>query len=102
MLVEIYHFLANQFSNLFDPGTALGAFLISCLASCTCSFIGGMKWKEYIAKKNKILGDEIKGSIYQDIHKQAQEDFSGVRKVSKRNEIRVKKIDGDIWQDSEK
>ena len=101
-MVEIFHWLGRQFSNLLDPGTALGAFLISCLASCTCSFIGGVKWKEHTVKKNKITGDEIKGSIQQDIHIQTQGDSSAVRKISKKNEINVKKVDGDVWQDSEK
>ena len=101
-MVEIFHWLGRQFSNLFDPGTALGAFLISCLASCTCSFIGGVKWKEHTVKKNKITSDEIKGSIHQDIHIQTQVDLSAVRKISKKNEINVKKVDGDVWQDSEK
>ena len=101
-MVEMFHWLGRQFSNLFDPGTALGAFLISCLASCTCSFIGGVKWKEHTVKKNKITSDEIKGSIHQDIHIQTQGDSSAVRKISKKNEINVKKVDGDVWQDSEK
>ena len=101
-MVEIFHWLGRQFSNLFDQGTAMGAFLISCLASCTCSFIGGVKWKEHTVKKNKITSDEIKGSIHQDIHIQTQGDSSAVRKISKKNEINVKKVDGDVWQDSEK
>lgn len=101
-IVEILHWLGNQFSNLFDPGTALGAFLINCLAGGTCSFIAGAKWKEHTMKKNKITGNEIKGSIHQDIHTQTRGDSSVIRKTSKKNEINVKKVDGDVWQDSEK
>lgn len=96
-IVEILHWLGNQFSNLLDPGTALGAFLISCLAGWTCSFIAGAKWKEHTMKKNKI-----KGSIHQDMHIQKQGDSSVIRKTAKKNEINVKKVDGDVWQDSEK
>lgn len=101
-IVEILHWLGNQFSNLLDPGTALGAFLISCLAGWTCSFIAGAKWKEHTIKKNKITSDEIKGSIHQDMHIQTQGDSSVIRKTAKKNEINVKKVDGDVWQDSEK
>ena len=100
--MEILHWLGNQFSNLFDPGTALGAFLISCLAGGTCSFIAGAKRKEYTMKKNKITSDEIKGSIQQDVHTQKQGDSSAVQKISKKNAINIKKVDGDVWQDSEK
>lgn len=60
-MVEILYWLVNQFSNLLDPGTALGAFLISCLAGGTCSFFAGAKWKEHTMKKNKITSDEIEG-----------------------------------------
>lgn len=91
-MVEIFHWLGRQFSNLFDPGTALGAFLISCLASCTCSFIGGVKWKEHTVKKNKITSDEIKGSIHQDIHIQTQGDSSAVRKISKKMRLMLKRL----------
>lgn len=101
-IVEILHWLGSQFSNLLDPGTALGAFLISCLAGWTCSFIAGAKWKEHTMKKNKITSDEIKGSIHQDMHTQTQGDSGVIRKTSKKNEINVKKVDGDVWQDSEK
>lgn len=100
--MEILQWLGSQFSNLLDPGTALGAFLISCLAGCTCSFIGGAKWKEHTMKKNKIISDEITGSIHQDMHTETQGDSSIVRKISKKNEINVKKVDGNIWKDSEK
>lgn len=102
IIVEILHWLGSQFSNLLDPGTALGAFLISCLAGCTCSFIGGAKWKEYTVKKNLITSDEIKGSINQDVHTQKQGDSSAIQKISKKNTINVKKVEGDVWQDSEK
>ena len=53
-------------------------------------------------KKNKITSDEIKGSIHQDMHIQTQGDSSVIRKTSKKNEINVKKVEGDVWQDSEK
>ena len=102
LMMEVLHWLGNQFSNLLDPGTALGAFLISCAASWTCTFIGGMKWKEHTIKKNKILSDEIKGSIYQDISTKVQGDSNSEQKTSKRNSIKVKNVDGDVWQDSKK
>lgn len=100
--MEALYWLVGQFQNLLDPGTALGAFLISCLAGWTCSFIAGAKWKEHTMKKNKITSGEIKGSIHQDMHTQTQGDSSVIRKTSKMNEINVKKVDGDVWQDSEK
>ena len=53
-------------------------------------------------EKNKITGDKIKGSIHQDVHTQTRGDSSVIRKTSKKNEINVKKVDGDVWQDSEK
>lgn len=100
--MEFISWWAKQFSNLLDPGTALGAFLISCIASCVCSFIGGAKWKEYTIKENIVNSEKINGSIYQDVHRQTKNNEKNIRKVSKSNEIKVKEIKGNIWQDSEK
>ena len=36
------------------------------------------------------------------MHIQTQGESSVIRKTSKKNEINVKKVDGDVWQDSEK
>ena len=52
--------------------------------------------------EEKLMADEIKGSIHQDMHIQTQGDSSVIRKTAKKNEINVKKVDGDVWQDSEK
>ena len=46
--------LVQQFQNLFDPSTALGAFLISLLAGVVCSFLLGRKYQKEIDKKNII------------------------------------------------
>ena len=94
--------LKNQLINLIDPGNTLGAFLISLLAGCVCSFFGGMKWKECIMKKNTISVDRIKGTIHQDTDEVSKDDFNTMRKISKNNEINVKEVDGDIWQDTKK
>ena len=43
--------LVQQFQNLFDPSTALGAFLISLLAGVVCSFLLGRKYQKELTRK---------------------------------------------------
>jgi len=45
--------MVEQFKALFDPGTALGAFLISLLASAILSFFAGKKYGQNINLKQK-------------------------------------------------
>ena len=61
MTEESHKNLVQQFQNLFDPSTALGAFLISLLAGVVCSFLLGRKYQKEIDKKNII--EAKKGSI---------------------------------------
>ena len=63
--------LVQQFQNLFDPSTALGAFLISLLAGVVCSFLFGRKYQKEIDKKNSIEAEKV-GSIIQDVRKTAK------------------------------
>ena len=65
--------LVQQFQNLLDPSTALGAFLISLIAGIVCSFLLGMKFQKEIDKKNSIEAEKV-GSILQDIHKKSASD----------------------------
>lgn len=120
-MVEIFHWLGRQFSNLFDPGTALGAFLISCLASCTCSFIGGVKWKEHTVKKIKLPVMKLKvqfiriyifkrreiqvlyGRFQKKMRlmlKRLMEMFGRTPKNKKQNNISADVVNGDIIQDA--
>ena len=43
--------LVEQFQNLLDPSTALGAFLISLLAGIVPSFLLGMKFQKKLIRK---------------------------------------------------
>ena len=51
---EVINILIEQFKNLFDPSTALGAFLISFVAGIAASFFGGYKLGKYVKKNNCI------------------------------------------------
>lgn len=51
--------LVQQFQNLLDPSTALGAFLISLLAGVVCSFLLGRKYQKEIDKKNIIEAKKL-------------------------------------------
>ena len=79
--------LVQQFQNLFDPSTALGAFLISLLAGVVCSFLLGRKYQ----KANSII---------QDVRKTGKSDLAD-EKVKKSNSIKVGTVTGTIKQDVE-
>lgn len=97
MTEESYMNLVQQFQNLLDPSTALGAFLISLIAGIVCSFLLGMKFQKEIDKKNSIEAEKV-GSILQDIHKKSASD-SESEKVKKSNSIKVGTVTGTIKQD---
>lgn len=57
--------IVQQFQNLFDPSTALGAFLISFIAGIVSSFFVGRKFQKEIDKKNYVEVHKV-GEIIQD------------------------------------
>lgn len=89
--------LVQQFQNLLDPSTVLGAFLISLIASIVCSFLLGKKYQKEIDKQNRITAERA-GAIVQDVHKKMNSDTSD-EKVKKINSIEVGTVDGTIKQD---
>lgn len=91
--------LVQQFQNLFDPSTALGAFLISLLAGVVCSFLIGRKYIKKIDKKN-IIEAKKANSIIQDVRKTGKSDLSD-EKVKKSNNIKAEIVTGTIKQDVE-
>lgn len=91
--------LVEQFQNLLDPSTALGAFLISLLAGIVTSFLLGMKFQKKIDKKNSIEAEKVE-SIIQDVHKKGASDAVD-EKVKKSNSIKVGIVTGTIKQDVE-
>lgn len=95
--------LYEQFKNLFDPGTALGAFLISFIAGIATSFIGGVKCGKLMSiKKNSIdITETVEGDVSQDVH--YQEDTENIiKKERKSNSIHVGNVKGNINQDCTK
>lgn len=99
MTEESYMNLVQQFQNLLDPSTALGAFLISLIAGIVCSFLLGMKFQKEIDKKNSIEAEKA-GSIIQDVRKTGKSDLAD-EKVKKSNSIKVGTVTGTIKQDVE-
>lgn len=97
--------LCDQFKNLFDPGNALGAFLISFVAGIATSFFGGRKYEKWVSKKDNIIeSDKIEGDVSQDVHYknmvgQGKSIFSNETKI---NSIKTKEIKGNISQDCDK
>lgn len=61
--------IVQQFQNLFDPSTALGAFLISFIAGIASSFFVGRKYQKEIDKKNYVEVEKV-GEIKQDVQKE--------------------------------
>lgn len=78
--------LVQQFQNLFDPSTALGAFLISLLAGVVCSFLLGRKYQKEIDKKN-IIEAKKANSIIQDVRKTGKSEDLADEKVKKSNSV---------------
>ena len=100
---EVINILIEQFKNLFDPSTALGAFLISFVAGIAASFFGGYKLGKYVKKNNCIdISDSVEGNITQDVHRELSDTEKISSKEVKTNRIHAKKVKGDITQDSEK
>ena len=91
--------IVQQFQNLFDPSTALGAFLISFIAGIVSSFFVGRKFQKEIDKKNYVEVHKV-GEIIQDVHKQKNLD-SKDEKVNKNNMIKAGTVTGTIKQDVE-
>ena len=91
--------IVQQFQNLFDPSTALGAFLISFIAGIVSSFFVGRKFPKEIDKKNYVEVHKV-GEIIQDVHKQKNLD-SKDEKVKKNNMIKAGTVTGTIKQDVE-
>ena len=93
--------LAQQFQNLFDPSTALGAFLISFASGIVVSFLGGFfggfKYQKKINKENSVDVQKADG-ILQDVHKK---DGSNNEKIKKTNSIKAGTVTGTIKQDVE-
>jgi ABC-type antimicrobial peptide transport system permease subunit len=54
--------IGQQFKNLIDPSTALGAFLISIFAS----FVGGFFTSNKMKKKNIQKARDVDGDMIQD------------------------------------
>ena len=91
--------IVQQFQNLFDPSTALGAFLISFIAGIVSSFFVGRKYQKEIVKKNYV-DVHTAGEIIQDVHKQKNLG-SKDEKVKKNNKIKAGTVTGTIKQDVE-
>lgn len=91
--------IVQQFQNLFDPSTALGAFLISFIAGIVSSFFVGRKYQKEIDKKNYVDVQKA-GEIIQDVHKQKNLG-SKDEKVKKNNKIKAGTVTGTIKQDVE-
>ncbi|MGN0395204.1 MAG: hypothetical protein ACI4EF_07565 [Coprococcus sp.] len=91
--------LLQQFKNLFDPSTALGAFLISFVAGIVSSFFVGRKYQIHREKKNSIDVHSA-GEIIQDVHKKNNPDLKDVKTV-KKNMIKAGTVTGSIKQDIE-
>ena len=85
MTEESHMNLVQEFQNLFDPSTALGAFLISLLAGVVCSFLLGRKYQKEIDKKN-IIEAKKANSIIQDVRKTGKSDLAD-EKVKKSNSV---------------
>lgn len=98
---DTFHFLYEQFSNLFDPNKALGAFLISLVPGLICTFIGGRRYERH--KSNKIQADRVQGNICQNVRNSAYKQKNEKQTNStEKNTIMVQKVKGDIWQDVER
>lgn len=92
--------IIQQFSNLIDPATTLGAFLISLLAGIVGSFFCGYKYCEYTHKDNTIdVEGNIEGNVFQD--KKKTSDSASSKKTSKKNKLKAQNITGDVYQDIE-
>lgn len=89
--------LMQQFQNLLNPSTTLGAFLISLIAGIICSFLLGKKCQRDIDKKNSIEAENA-NSVIQDVHKKNDLD-SDDEKVKKVNNIKIGMVTGTIKQD---
>lgn len=90
--------MLDQFMNLLDPSTTLGAYIISLLASATFSFVCGRKYERHSRKKNIIKAEEVDGTIYQN------ERNTNENKIfnEELNLIQAKTVKGDIQQDCTK
>lgn len=94
--------LAEQFENLIDPSTALGAFLISLVAGLVCSFITGWQACKYKNRKNDIEANDVGGSINQDINSDQSNNYDKASFEKTKNSIKVRNVQGDINQDVRK
>ena len=101
MMEGLFVNLVEQFQNLFDPSTALGAFLISLASGIVVSFLGGFfsGRSQKIDKENSIEVQKA-GEILQDIRKESTPNV-GDEKIKKTNSIKAGTVTGAIKQDVE-
>lgn len=93
--------ILQQFQNIVDPSTTLGAFLISLVAgvigSLIVGFFSGRRYEASIHKKNMIKAEGA-GAISQDVRKAHE---AKNIEISKSNTISVGSVTGEIRQDVE-
>lgn len=103
MMEGLFVNLVEQFQNLFDPSTALGAFLISLASGIVVSILGGFfsgrSYQKKIDKENSIEVQKA-GEILQDIRKESTPNV-GDEKIKKTNSIKAGTVTGAIKQDVE-
>ena len=102
MMEGLFVNLVEQFQNLFDPSTALGAFLISLASGIVVSFLGGFfSGRSYQRKSTRKQHRSTKaGEILQDIRKESTPNV-GDEKIKKTNSIKAGTVTGAIKQDVE-
>ena len=98
--------IMEQFQNLVNPSTTLGAFLISVaagiVASAIIGFFAGRHYQKKIDKKNSIEVNTVMGSITQDKRKNSSGSDSLNKSdilIRKENSIKAGNVFGDMNQD---
>ncbi len=59
--------LVKQFQMLLDPGTTLGAFLISVAASIVVGFFSGKSYQKKVISRNSMIVGNNSGTINQNV-----------------------------------
>lgn len=98
--------IMEQFRNLVNPSTTLGAFLISVaagiVASAIIGFFAGRHYQKKIDKKNSIEVNTVMGSITQDKRKNSSGSDPLNKSdilIRKENSIKAGNVFGDMNQD---
>lgn len=98
--------IMEQFQNLVNPSTTLGAFLISVaagiVASAIIGFFAGRHYQKKIDKKNSIEVNTVMGSITQDKRKNSSGSDPLNKSdmlIQKENSIKAGNVFGDMNQD---